>query len=76
MLDCHDMAVLMSHLNSEPRASLLGASPLSILKATLKDDANTVMDALGVEEVSYTDLDMTYNVPNKERIERGLEALL
>lgn len=42
-LDCHDMASLMSHLNSEPRASLLGASPLSLLRAALREDADVLL---------------------------------
>ena len=75
-LDCRDMAVLMSHLNSEPRASLLGATPLSLLKATLKEDAGTLMDALGIEEISYKQLDMTYSAINKERVTRGLDPIL
>lgn len=70
------MAVLMSHLNSEPRASLLGATPLSLLKATLKEDAGTLMDALGIEEISYKQLDMTYSAINKERVTRGLDPIL
>lgn len=75
-LDCRDMAVLMSHLNSEPRASLLGATSLSLLKATLKEDAGTLMDALGIEEISYKQLDMTYSAINKERVTRGLDPIL
>lgn len=75
-LDCHDMAVLMSHLNSEPRASLLGANPLSVLKAMLGEKAETLMEALGIEEIPYKSLDMTYNVVNKERASRGLDPIL
>lgn len=55
------MVVLMSHLNSEPKASLLGANPLSVLKAMLGEKAEELMEALGIEEIPYKSLDMTYN---------------
>lgn len=35
-----DMAVLMSQLNSELRPSLMGISPLALVRAALKQDAD------------------------------------
>lgn len=75
-LDKRDMAVLMSHLNSQPRASLFNRSPLFMFKSTLGSKAEVLMDALGIEEISYKDLDMTINALNKERIYRGLKPLI
>lgn len=74
-LDNWDMAELMSQLNSEPRGSLLGASPIALLKAAVPGSED-VLDALGVAEVPFDKLDMTPGALNRERKERGLSALL
>lgn len=71
-----DMATLMSQLNSEPRKSLLGASPASLLRTALKIDAETLMGALGIVEVPYEKLDLTVNALNQAREERGDEPLI
>lgn len=75
-LDGHDMATLMSHLNSEPRSSLLNRSSLFMARSFLGDSADVLMDALGIEEIPYEELDMTVSALNRERIERGLDSLL
>lgn len=71
-----DMAVLMSQLNSEPRPSLMGLSPLALLRTALGRDADSLMDALGIEEVRYEKLDLTTEALNRARRERGEEPLV
>lgn len=71
-----DMAVCMSHLNSEPRHSLLGSTPLSLLKGILLQDADTLLDALGITEVPYADLILTPEAINKARRKRGEHPLI
>lgn len=70
-LDARDAAVLMSHLNSEPRASLMGLSPLA-MRAAAPADAAALMGALGIEEVPYNSLDMTVRAINGARAKRRL----
>ena len=46
-----DMAVLMSHANSNPRASLGGKSPIQMLRFVYGDeDAQDMLDAFGIRE--------------------------
>ncbi len=66
-----DCAVLMSHLNSEPRPSLLGLSPLSMLRAADPEAHEALCCALGMTELPYDEVDMTLNAVNRERIARG-----
>lgn len=73
-LDGRDMAELMSQLNSEPRKSLLGAAPTALLKAAVPESVG-LLDALGVREVPYGELDLTVNALNAARAERGLPPL-
>lgn len=73
-LDARDMAELMSMLNSEPRRALLGATPFSMLKAAVPG-SEALLDALGVREVPYSELDLTVNALNKARAERGLPPI-
>ncbi|MEQ2957960.1 hypothetical protein [Slackia piriformis] len=48
-----DCAVLMSHLNSEPRPSLGGMCAIDMLLAALGDDGRGLLEALGVEKAPY-----------------------
>ena len=59
-----DCAVLMSHLNSEPRPSLGGMCAIDMLLAALGD-------ALGVEKVPYGELDMTVGAVEADHRRRG-----
>lgn len=74
-LDACDMAELMSMLNSEPRQALLGATPVSMLKAAVPG-SEALLDMLGVREVPYAELDMTPGALNKARAQRGLQPIL
>ena len=75
-LHTRDLAILMSHLNSQPRASLAMSTPISMLKGALKEEADVLLDALGIEEVAYDVLDMTVEAINRERRKRGDKPLI
>ncbi len=67
-----DMAVLMSHVNSNPRASLGGKSPLQMLRFIYGDDsAEALFDAFGISEVDRDELVLKPEILNIERAKRG-----
>jgi IS30 family transposase len=76
LLDDHDMACVMSQLDSEPRPSLGGMTPTRMLRAAYGPLAEDLMDALGVEDVPYEALDLTLRAVEDEREERGGAPLL
>lgn len=71
-----DCAVLMSHLNSEPRPSLGGMCAIDMLRAALGDEADGLLGALGIAKVPYDELNMTVAAIDAARRERGEEPLL
>ena len=75
-LVARDLAVAMSQLNSEPRPSLMGLSPLAMLKAADPEAAAALTDALGIEEVPYEKLNLMIDAINRDRKERGLPPLI
>lgn len=75
-LDKRDMACVMSQLNSEPRGKFAGLSPIKLMKAAVPDDAETLMDALGIEDVTYENLNLTVDAINEDRRKRGLSDLI
>lgn len=74
-LVAQDMVYLMSQVNSEPRPSLMGLSAIGILKAAMPKEAELVMDALGIDEVSFENLNLTLKGLNIDRKKRGLDPL-
>lgn len=74
-LVARDLAVAMGQLNSEPRPSLMGLSPLAMLKAADPEAAAALAEALGIEEVPYEKLNLTIDAINRDRKERGLPPL-
>lgn len=67
-----DMAALMSHVNSNPRASLGGKSPIQMLRFVYGDeDADALLDAFGVREVGRDELMLKPEVLDIERAKRG-----
>lgn len=70
-----DCAFVMSHVNSQPRPSLMGMSPLRMLRAADEEAYDVLGAALGIEEVPFADLTLTLEAVNAQRRERGLEAL-
>ena len=67
---------LMGELDSEPRPSLGGLTPVAMLRAAYGPLAEDLMDALGVEDVPYEELDLTLRAVEAERRERGEAPLL
>lgn len=66
-----DCALLMSHVNSEPRGCLAWRTPAQALLSAFGGDARRLMDALGVEEVPAGGLDLTPGCIERARAERG-----
>lgn len=74
-LDGRDLAFVMSHVNSQPRPSLMGMSPLQMLEAADPQAHAALTAALGIEEVAFGQLALTLDAVNRQRVERGLEPL-
>ena len=66
-----DLALAMSHVNSEPRGALGFATPARAFRAMLGDDAAALLDAYGVEDVPLGELDLTPGLIGRARAERG-----
>ena len=66
-----DLALAMSHVNSEPRGALGFATPARAFRAMLGEDAAALLDAYGVEDVALGDLDLTPGLIERARAERG-----
>ena len=66
-----DLALAMSHVNSEPRGALGFSTPARAFRAMLGDDAAALLDAYGVEGVALADLDLTPGPIARAREERG-----
>lgn len=67
-----DMAVLMSHANSNPRASLGGKTPIQMLRFIYGEaDADALLDALGVREIGRDELVLKPEILDIEREKRG-----
>ena len=66
-----DMALAMSHVNSEPRGALGFSTPARAFRAMLGDDAAALLDAYGVEDVPLAELDLTPGLIERARAERG-----
>ena len=54
-----DLALAMSHVNSEPRGALGFATPARAFRAMLGEDAAALLDAYGVGDVPIGELDLT-----------------
>lgn len=66
-----DLALAMSHANSEPRGALGFATPARAFRAMLGADAEALLDAYGVEDVPLDGLDLTPGLIARARAERG-----
>lgn len=74
-LDEVDACFVGSNVNSEPRPSLMGLSPLALLRAAEPAAADAIADAFGIVELPYEELDLTLAAVNRERALRGLAPL-
>ena len=70
-LNERDLAVAMSHANSNPRAVLCGMTPIQMFKAAYGQAGKDFLDALGIEQIPRDGLMLTPDVLNKERARRG-----
>ena len=70
-----DCSFVMSHVNSQPRPSLMGLSPLGMLRAADAQAHDALGAALGMEEIPFDELALTLDAMNAQRAERGLEPL-
>lgn len=66
-----DLALAMSHVNSEPRSALGFATPARAFRAMLGEDAAALLNAYGVGDVPLGDLDLTPRLIEGVRAERG-----
>ena len=75
-LERADMAVVMSHVNSTPRASLGGRTPIQMLRFIYGDgDANDLLCALGIREIGRDELMLKPEILDIERAKRGKPPL-
>ena len=70
-LSAADLALAMSHVNSEPRGALGFSTPARAFRAMLGEDAAALLDAYGVEDVALGELDLTPGLIARARAERG-----
>ena len=70
-LSAADLALAMSHVNSEPRGALGFSTPARAFRAMLGEDAAALLDAYGVEDVALGELDLTPGLIERARAERG-----
>ena len=71
-----DLVVLMSQMNSSPRPSLGGLSPIDMLLAAHPRAGSALLNALGVELIAYEELLLRIDVINKARRDRGEQNLI
>jgi len=74
-LDAWDLAVVASHVNSTPRKSLCGKTPIEMFVAYYGSDGKELLDVLGVEEVPFEKLMLKPQVLDAERQKRGLPPI-
>lgn len=70
-----DVSCVVSHANSNPRASLCGMSPIALFKAMFEEKGIALLDGLGVREVPRDEIMLKPQVINKERLERGEDPI-
>lgn len=74
-LDAWDMAVVASHVNSTPRKSLCGKSPIQMFSAYYGEDGKEFLYTLGVEEIPPDRLFLKPQILDIERKKRGLPPI-
>ena len=74
-LNEHDLAVVMSHANSNPRASLCGSSPIKMFLAMFGSDGKDLLDSFGVECIPTENLTLKPWILNIERERRGEDEI-
>lgn len=75
-LNAYDIAVMCSHINSNPRLSLCGFSPIEMFYAAYGKKGKVFLDGLGIVRISRSDLYLIPEIINIEREKRGEEPLI
>lgn len=70
-----EMDTVMGHVNSNPRKSLCGMSPIEMFVAAYGQDAEALLEGLGMERVVPEELVLKPALVNAERRKRGEEEL-
>lgn len=70
-----DIVYINSQINSTPRKSLGGKTPIEMFRFFFKDVAENVLAFLGIKELKTSELNLTLNGINNDRKKRGLEKL-
>lgn len=71
-LERADLAVLMSHVNSNPRESLGGKTPIQMLRFVYgQEDADALLGAFGIREIGRDELVLKPEILDIERAKRG-----
>ena len=71
-LDSDDLALIMSHVNSNPRKALGGLSPIAMARRMFGDAVEQLLDAYGIREVGPDELYLKEDLVNRGRERRGL----
>lgn len=74
-LEREDAALLMSQINSTPRGALAFMSPIQMFRAAFGEDAERLLDALGVELLGGERLNLTEGYLDEQRAKRGAAPL-
>lgn len=74
-LDERDLAVVMSHANSNPRKSLGGKTPIELFAFLYGREGQALLDALGIEAIDPAHLVLKPEILDRERRARGKEPL-
>ena len=70
-LNERDVALACSHVNSNPRESLCGLTPIKMLKTAYGDAIADALKALGIVEASPDELTLRPRLLNDGRARRG-----
>lgn len=75
--DEYDTAYISSQINSQPRKSLFGNSPIQIFKKLFGEMSTDFLHRLGIEEISENKINLTYEgfKKNKKLREEALESM-
>lgn len=74
-LDMWDMAVVASHINSNPRKILCGLSPIQMFKTMFGEEGTGFLMAAGIEEIPLDKLTLKPYIVDIERRKRGLPPI-
>ena len=74
-LDAWDLAVVMSQVNSAPRQSLCGLSPIQMFCAAYGGDGEGFLASLGVEQLARDEIVLKPSILDTERAKRGKEPV-